>query len=82
MRIYGLSLQKPKANLTFKWYILLTKTRKWRPRTGGITKLTFSARKEMFLLMPHKTHMADNNVVGDGVSLQATAPPVHSDAVG
>jgi hypothetical protein len=35
---------------------------KWRPSIGGITKLTFSARKEIFLLMPYKNYMADKVV--------------------
>jgi hypothetical protein len=47
MRIYNLSL--PETNLTFKWCTLLTQTRKWRPSIGGITKSTFSARKESVL---------------------------------
>jgi hypothetical protein len=41
--------------------------RKWQPSIGGITKSTFSARKEMFLLMLYKNYMAENNVVGASV---------------
>jgi hypothetical protein len=64
MQIYSLS--HPKANLTFE-FILLTQTRKWQPSTGRITNSVFSARKEMFLLMPYKSYMANKNVVGAGV---------------
>jgi hypothetical protein len=72
MRIYNLSL--PKANLTFKWHTLLTQTRKWQLSIGGITKSTFSARKEMFSLMPYKSYMANNNVVGAGVRSSGGSP--------
>jgi hypothetical protein len=72
MQIYSLSL--PKTNLTFKWCILLTQTRKWRPSIGGITKSTFSARKEMLLLMSYNRYMIGNNVVGAGVRYSGGSP--------
>jgi hypothetical protein len=37
-------------------------------------QIKFSSRKEMFLLMPHKRYMADNNVVKTGVRSLGGSP--------
>jgi hypothetical protein len=48
------------------WCTLLTQMKKWQPSIGVVTKSTFSARKELSLLMSYKNYMADNKVVGPG----------------
>jgi hypothetical protein len=36
------NLSYSNANLTYKWYILLSQTRRWRPSHGGITIISTS----------------------------------------